>query len=112
MNRKLRSLIIVLASFFGLWILACVLFQLARPQTRWNWDKINSDNLSFPKDFRWGVATAAHQVEGHNTNNQWYLWEQTVDSTGTPMVAGGQKSGRACDHWNLYPYDIQLMKEL
>ncbi len=112
MNHKLRTLIIVLASFISLWILACVLFQIARPQTRWNWDKVNSDNLSFPKDFRWGVATAAHQVEGYNTNNQWYLWEQTVDSTGTPVVAGGQKSGRACDHWNLYPYDIRLMKEL
>jgi len=30
----------------------------------------------FPPNFRWGVATAAHQIEGNNTNNQWWAWEQ------------------------------------
>ncbi|MCK4449695.1 MAG: family 1 glycosylhydrolase, partial [Anaerolineae bacterium] len=30
----------------------------------------------FPADFKWGVATAAHQVEGNNTNNDWWAWEQ------------------------------------
>ena len=32
--------------------------------------------LHFPPDFRWGCATAAHQVEGNNTNNDWWAWEQ------------------------------------
>lgn len=32
--------------------------------------------LYFPKDFRWGTATAAHQVEGYNTNSDWWQWEQ------------------------------------
>ena len=26
--------------------------------------------MHFPPDFKWGTATAAHQVEGNNTNNQ------------------------------------------
>lgn len=26
---------------------------------------------SFPKDIVWGTATAAHQVEGNNTNSDW-----------------------------------------
>jgi beta-glucosidase len=30
----------------------------------------------FTKDFLWGSATAAHQVEGRNENNTWYAWEQ------------------------------------
>ncbi|NOY98853.1 MAG: glycoside hydrolase family 1 protein [Chloroflexi bacterium] len=45
----------------------------------------------FPRGFLWGTATAAHQVEGNNTNNNWWAWEQdghTVD-----------KSGLACDWW-------------
>ena len=33
-------------------------------------------DLRFPKGFLWGCATAAHQVEGNNTNNNWWQWEQ------------------------------------
>jgi len=109
---KLRPLIIAISAIAAIWLLACLLFNIGRPQTRWNWNKIDADKISFPKNFLWGVATAAHQVEGNNTNNQWYLWEHTVDSTGTPMVLKAQKSGRACDHWNFYPLDIRIMKDL
>ena len=45
----------------------------------------------FPRGFLWGTATAAHQVEGNNTNNQWWAWEQAGHTNGT--------SGLACDWW-------------
>ena len=45
----------------------------------------------FPRGFLWGTATAAHQVEGNNTNNQWWKWEQDGHTDG--------KSGLACDWW-------------
>src|SRR5512139_599164 len=45
----------------------------------------------FPRGFLWGTATAAHQVEGNNTNNQWWMWEQTGHTKGT--------SGQAADWW-------------
>jgi beta-glucosidase len=45
----------------------------------------------FPRGFLWGTATAAHQVEGNNTNNQWWAWEQAGHTDGT--------SGLACDWW-------------
>ena len=48
----------------------------------------------FPDDFRWGVATAAHQVEGNNTNNDWWAWEQVQGH-----VARGDVSGLACNWW-------------
>ncbi len=48
----------------------------------------------FPPDFRWGVATAAHQVEGENTNNQWYTWEQEEG-----RIKQGHHSGKACNWW-------------
>lgn len=50
--------------------------------------------LHFPKDFKWGTATAAHQVEGGNTNNDWYAWEQTPGK-----VYDSHKSGKACNWW-------------
>ena len=77
-----------------------------------DWSKIEINKLTFPKDFLWGVATAAHQVEGNNINNQWYLWESTVNASGKPMILRGQLSGIACDHWRRYNQDIHLMKDL
>lgn len=49
----------------------------------------------FPRGFLWGTATAAHQVEGNNTNNQWWAWEQQPG-----RILEGHKSGLACDWWN------------
>ena len=49
---------------------------------------------SFPPGFRWGTATASHQVEGGNTNNDWWAWEQQPS-----RIALGQSSGLACDWW-------------
>jgi beta-glucosidase len=61
---------------------------------------------TFPEGFRWGTATAAHQVEGNNVNNDWWAWEQRPD---TVCV---EPSGDACDHYHRYPDDIRLLKEL
>lgn len=49
----------------------------------------------FPRGFLWGSATASHQVEGNNTNNNWYAWEQQEG-----RIIKGQKSALACDWWN------------
>ena len=48
----------------------------------------------FPKGFLWGTATAAHQVEGQNENNNWTSWESEAG-----RIFEGQKAGRACDWW-------------
>jgi len=48
----------------------------------------------FPSGFLWGTATAAHQVEGGNTNNNWAAWEAQPGH-----IRQGQRSGLACDWW-------------
>ncbi|HEY5270017.1 MAG TPA: family 1 glycosylhydrolase [Anaerolineales bacterium] len=50
-----------------------------------------SGSFHFPKGFLWGTATASHQVEGGNTNNNWYKWEQEGHTA--------HKSGLASDWW-------------
>ena len=59
-----------------------------------------------PKGFLWGTATAAHQVEGGNVNNDWWAWEHDPAS---PCV---EPSGDACDHYHLYERDLDLLAEL
>lgn len=49
----------------------------------------------FPKGFLWGTATAAHQVEGQNENNNWHAWENQAGN-----IHNGDKAGLACDWWN------------
>jgi beta-glucosidase len=49
----------------------------------------------FPRGFLWGTATASHQVEGGNKNNNWWAWEQEPG-----RIIEGHKSGLACDWWN------------
>ncbi len=56
--------------------------------------------FTFPKYFLWGAATSSHQVEGNNTNNDWWQWEQTRDLQ--------SRSGQACDHWNRFEEDFKL----
>lgn len=50
--------------------------------------------FNFPRGFLWGTATSSHQVEGNNTNNNWWVWEQEPD-----RILGNDKSGLACDWW-------------
>jgi len=55
---------------------------------------MGSKQLVFPDGFLWGVASAAHQNEGNNTNNDFWLWEQDPSH-----IADGSTSGPACDWW-------------
>ena len=51
-------------------------------------------SIHFPAGFLWGTATASHQVEGGNTNNNWYQWE-----TLGGKIKEGHTSGIACNWW-------------
>ncbi|TSC86382.1 MAG: beta-glucosidase [Microgenomates group bacterium Gr01-1014_7] len=60
--------------------------------------------LKFPKDFLWGAATSAYQVEGNNVNADWWAWEQKLP----PKF----RSGKTCNQYELYEKDFALIKEL
>jgi beta-glucosidase len=62
--------------------------------------------FDFPQGFWWGTATAAHQVEGNNVNNDNWLMEHL------PGTIFTEPSGDACDHYHRYPEDIALLAEL
>jgi len=60
----------------------------------------------FPDEFFWSTATAAHQVEGDNSNCDIWVMEQT------PHSMFREKSGTACDHYHRFPDDIRLLADL
>ena len=62
--------------------------------------------VRFPEGFLWGTATAAHQVEGGNWNNDWWAWEHQTGS------GCAEPSGDACDQYHRYPEDIALLARL
>ena len=68
-----------------------------------------TSHLSFPPGFMWGTATAAHQVEGANDNNDWWDWERTPGH-----IKNGDTSAVACDWWKggRYAGDFDLAKSL
>jgi beta-glucosidase len=59
--------------------------------------------FSFPEGFLWGAATAAHQVEGGNVNND--SWALEHDSSSEYS----ESSGDACDSLHRWPEDIELI---
>jgi beta-glucosidase len=82
-------------------------------ELRWEWEKIDVNAKDIASKiylrspgFEFGTATASHQVEGGNTNNNWHAFEQLPNK-----IKNGDKSGKACDHFNLFPQDIKLMKD-
>lgn len=60
--------------------------------------------LHFPPGFLWGAATAAHQVEGGNTNNDWWEWERRPGT-----IADGTTSEKACDQYHRFVGDFDLI---
>ena len=62
--------------------------------------------LSFPDGFLWGTATAAHQIEGGNVNNDWWQWEHT------PGSGCADSSGDACDSFFRWSEDVDLVAGL
>jgi beta-glucosidase len=64
--------------------------------------------MYFPPNFKWAAATSSHQVEGNNTNNDWWAWEQSGEH-----VRDGQKSGLACDWWGAgFDRDLDLATQM
>jgi beta-glucosidase len=60
----------------------------------------------FPDPFLWGSSTAAHQVEGGNTNNDWWAWEHL------PGSKVQESSGDGIDHLNRFDSDFALLASL
>jgi beta-glucosidase len=68
--------------------------------------------FSFPKNFTWGTATAAAQIEGaafsHGKGES--VWDRFARRPGA--IHNGDTLDTACDHYHRYPRDFALMRQL
>jgi beta-glucosidase len=66
----------------------------------------------FGKDFKWGVSTAAYQIEGcHDADEKGAsIWDVFTAKKGA--INNGHHGNTACDFYNRYPDDVTLVKEL
>lgn len=71
-----------------------------------------SENNSFPKNFWWGAATAAYQVEGaaNEDGRKPSVWDTFSHTPG--RVKEGHTGDVACDHYHRFKDDVKLMAEL
>ncbi len=65
--------------------------------------------FKFPDEFLWGTATAAHQVEGYNSNTDWWEWENNKPPN-RPWPL--EPSKEACDSYKRYREDFDLAKQM
>ncbi|MFQ5639545.1 MAG: GH1 family beta-glucosidase [bacterium] len=70
-----------------------------------------TQDVTFPKDFVWGTATAAYQVEGaYNEDGKGVsVWDTYTNKYN---LAGGQTGNVAIDQYHRYKEDIALLKEM
>lgn len=68
--------------------------------------------MGFPKNFLWGAASAAHQVEGayHEDGKGLSIWNHFEHEQGN--IHHSETADVACDHYHHYREDIALMKEI
>ncbi len=61
-------------------------------------------SLAFPDNFWWGTSTAAFQIEGNDTNVNWYRWAEMGKTEDMP--------GLASNGYAMYETDTKLMKKI
>src|SRR5688572_1659029 len=75
---------------------------------------IHCDSMAtlFPKDFLWGCATSAYQIEGSPLADGAGLstWHRFVHTPG--RIADGDTGDVACDHYRRFQSDVDLMHSL
>lgn len=71
-----------------------------------------SANLLFPKDFLWGAATSAYQIEGSPLADGAgpSIWHEFAHTQG--RVRNNDTGDGACDHYQRYVEDVALMARL
>jgi beta-glucosidase len=67
---------------------------------------MSARDVHFPDAFSWGTSTSAYQIEGGNTNTDWWRFERAEGTTAVEVC------GDACDSWHRYEEDLDILASL
>ncbi len=75
-------------------------------------ENMSKNNLNFPKDFIFGAATAAYQIEGawNQDGRGKSIWDTFCHTSG--KIRSGHTGDTACDHYHRYEEDVGIMQAL
>lgn len=68
--------------------------------------------MAFPKNFLWGAATAAYQIEGAWNEDGKGLSVWDIFCTKDGAINEGHNGETACDHYHRYKEDIAIMSKM
>lgn len=85
--------------------LAFIVYNARRSESR-------RRQVTFPKDFLWGTATAAYQIEvaWKKDGKGESIWDRFAHTPG--KIRNGETGDVACDHYHRYIEDIALMRDM
>jgi beta-glucosidase len=76
---------------------------------------MSKEKIEFPQDFLWGASTSAYQIEGGIVND-WSEWENSAERKKDLQKQDKDPRkyicGRACDSYNRYEEDLDLVADL
>src|SRR3982751_4010813 len=68
------------------------------------------ERKDFGPNFTFGVATAAYQIEGGQTDGRGpSIWDSFSRTPGN--VVNAEDGSMACDHYNRWPQDLDLIRD-
>jgi beta-glucosidase len=87
---------------------SCKLFRYPLPRM----PPMAGSRATFPKDFVWGSATSAYQIEGaaHEDGRGESIWDRFSKTASN--IKDGSNGDVACDHYHRWRDDIALLKRL
>ncbi|MFA6066580.1 MAG: family 1 glycosylhydrolase [Candidatus Babeliaceae bacterium] len=74
-------------------------------EIRWDWATIDTQQLSFPSNFLWGVGVSEYQISGAKNcpDSNWATWEKKQKT---------HLSGNACDSWNKRDQMVDCVQQI
>lgn len=73
---------------------------------------MSKSKILFPRNFLWGCATAAYQIEGawNEDGKGESIWDRFSHTEG--KILDGTNGDKTCEHYQRYQDDVKLMREI
>ena len=93
-------------------VIPVIYLNIIYPDIEWDWNSIDAEDIHFPKSFSWVLRQQDIRLKETAQTIIGINGKMNLMKNNSPRIHIGEKSSLAADHWNKYPDDIKLMKQL